>query len=242
MATQPSGQSTAPPRISQTAENYLLSLAILQEDGLNPHISELASYLRRIPEGEEVGTTLASVSGMIQRMAKEGLLEVTREKRIMLTPRGLARARDVVRRHRLSERLLVDVLDIPLERAEYEAHSLEHGVSPELLLKIEEKLGYPDTCPYGRPIYKATDTALRTMDPETVRLSETKQSASYVVVRIPDEDFPLLSYLVASRVLPGRQIVVEDIAGYRGVVDISCDGSVISLGTDVAARIRVKPA
>ena len=100
MTTRTRTRSTGSTRISHTAENYLLSLAILQEDGLKPHMSELASYLRRIPEGEEVGTTLASVSGMVQRMAKDGLLQVNREKRIDLTPAGFARARDVVRRHR----------------------------------------------------------------------------------------------------------------------------------------------
>ena len=150
-------QKTRTPRITQTAENYLLSIAVLHEDGINPHISELAAYLRRIPEGEEVGTTLASVSGMIQRMTKDGLLEITKDKRILLTALGMSYAKNVVRRHRLSERLLVDILDIPLERAESEAHSLEHGISDQLLTKIEEKLNYPTRCPYGRPIYQQDD-------------------------------------------------------------------------------------
>ena len=242
MTTRTRNRTAGSQRISQTAENYLLSLAILQEDGMKPHMSELASYLRRIPEGEEVGTTLASVSGMVQRMVKEGLLHVTKEKRIDLTPAGLARARDVVRRHRIAERLLVDVLGVPLERAESEAHSLEHGISPLLLTRIEEKLGYPETCPYGRPIYKADDTALRTSEPGTMRLSEAEIGPLYVVTRIPDEDFPLLSYLVKSNVLPGERIVVDEIAGYRGVVDVSRNGQQISLGMDVASRIRVREA
>ena len=232
----------APQRISQTAENYLLSLAILQEDGLSPHISELAAYPRRIPEGEEIGTILASVSGMIQRVVKDGLLKVTKGKRITLTGAGQARARDVVRRHRLAERLLVDVLNVPLQQGESEAHSLEHGISPTLLERIEENLGYPDTCPYGRPIYRAKDTKLRSSDPDMLRLSEAKKGSAYVVMHIPDEDVPLLSYLVESEVLPGQRIIVEDMAGYRGVVDISRNGAKISLGMDVAACIRVKPA
>ena len=240
MTTRAAGAS--PHRISQTAENYLLSLAILEEDGLRPHISELAAYLRRIPEAENIGATLASVSGMIQRMAKDGLLKVTREKRIELTPVGLGRARDVVRRHRLAERLLVDVLDVPLQRAESEAHSLEHGISPALLQRIEEKLGYPEFCPYGRPIYRADEAGLRRSDPDVLPLSEAESGGAYVVIRIPDEDFPLLTYLVESDVLPGRGIVVEDIAAYRGVVDISRDGANVSLGLDVAARIRVRAA
>ena len=239
---RPRSRASGSQRISHTAENYLLSLAILQEDGLKPHMSELASYLRRIPEGEEIGTTLASVSGMIQRMVKEGLIKITKEKRIEMTPEGQTRARDVVRRHRLSERLLVDLLGVPLERAESEAHSLEHGISPALLARIEEKLGYPESCPYGRPIYKANESELRTFDPDTLRLSEAQRDTAYIVTRIPDEDFPLLSYLVANRLLPGERIIVEDIAAYRGVVDVCRDDAQLSLGMDVAARIRVRAA
>ena len=228
--------------MSRAGENYLLSLAILQEDGIAPHVTELASYLRHIPKEEEVGTTLASVSGMVQRMAKEGLLEMTKDKQIVLTAAGEKRACDVVRRHRLSERLLVDVLDVPLERAESEAHALEHAISPRLLKRIEEKLGFPDTCPYGRPIYRDSEVKLRRDSPGTARLSEAQSNTDYVVTRIPDEDFPLLSYLIENRILPGQRVSVEDVANYRGVVDIARNGDKVSLGMDVASRIRVRPA
>ena len=233
-------QKNQSPRITQTAENYLLSIAVLHEDGVNPHISELAAYLRRIPKGEEVGTTLASVSGMIQRMTKDGLLEITKDKRILLSPMGMNYAKNVVRRHRLSERLLVDLLDIPLERAESEAHSLEHGISEELLSKIEEKLNFPETCPYGRPIYRPEDMEISTTDANSIKLSDAVQGDTYSIVRIPDEDYPLLSFLVSNKILPGQQIRVEERAVYRGVIDISHSESSLSLGMDVAGRIRVR--
>jgi DtxR family Mn-dependent transcriptional regulator len=228
-------------RMSRAAENYLLSLAILQEDGVSPHVSQLAAYLRHIPKEEEVGTTMASVSGMVQRMAKDGLLAISKEKEIVLTTEGEKRARDVVRRHRLSERLLVDVLDVPLERAESEAHQLEHAISPGLLDKIEQKLGFPETCPYGRPIYRSNEVGIRTEAPGTMRLSEARAGLEYTVTRIPDEDYPLLRYLVENEILPGQRVRVEDIAGYRGVVDLRRNGNQVSLGMDVAARIRVTP-
>ena len=246
--TEPTKRTLAPEasprawRMSRAAENYLLSLAILQEDGISPHVSQLASYLRRIPVEEEVGTTLASVSGMVQRMVKEGLLTVTKAKEIVLTAEGHARARDVVRRHRLSERMLVDILDVPIERAESVAHQLEHAISPELLDRIEEKLGFPERCPYGRPIYRSGEAGIRVDEPGTERLSDAKRGGEYTVLRIPDEDFPLLCYLVENEILPGRVIYVADIAGYRGVVDLHRDGNQVSLGMDVAARIRVKRA
>ena len=228
-------------RISQAGENYLLSLAILQEDGISPHISQLAAYLRHIPPEEAVGTTLASVSGMVQRMAKEGLLEVTKNKEIILTAEGEKKARDVVRRHRLAERMLVDVLDVPIEQAESEAHQLEHAISAGLLKRIEEKLDYPETCPYGRPIYRADELGLRKEAPGTVRLSEAKGGLEYEIVRIPDEDYPLLRFLVQNSILPGQSVIIDDVADYRGVVDLRRNGEKVSLGMDVAARIRIKP-
>ncbi|MBL75441.1 MAG: hypothetical protein CL763_00700 [Chloroflexi bacterium] len=232
-------QQNRNPKITQTAENYLLSISVLHEDGIHPHISELAAYLRRIPEGEEVGTTLASVSGMIQRMTKDGLLEITKDKRILLTSVGMSYAKNVVRRHRLSERLLVDLLGIPLERAESEAHSLEHGISEELLSKIEQKLNYPKTCPYGRPIYQASDKAIASSDSASIKLSEAIEGNQYKIIRIPDEDYPLLSFLVTNKILPGEMITVNERAIYRGVIDISHAASNLSLGMDVASRIRV---
>jgi DtxR family Mn-dependent transcriptional regulator len=226
---------------SEASENYLLSLHILQEDGIAPHISQLAEYLRHLPEGEGLGTTLASVSGMIHRMAKEGLLVINKEKQVLLTHEGGRLAHDVIRRHRLAELLLVNILDVPLEQAETEAHRLEHSISVGLLKQIERKLGFPERCPYGRPIYREGEVGLRLEPPEVVPLSNAATGQEYVVVRIPDEDYPLLSYMVAQKILPDQRVLVLESAPYRGVVDLECEGKTVSLGLEVATRIRVRP-
>lgn len=228
-------------RRSEASENYLLSLRILQEDGIAPHLTELAAYLRHLPAAEGVGTTLASVSGMVQRMSREGLLRVDENKRVVLTNKGAELAHDVVRRHRLSERLLVDILDVPLERAETEAHRLEHSISPDLLRQIEEKLGYPETCPYGRPIDRAGAVGPRPYPSDVVRLRDVSGGTQFSVVRIPDEDYPLLKFLVDSGVLPGRLGSALEVACYRGVVDLQIGDGRISLGLEVASRILVRP-
>lgn len=229
-----------PGKLSTTAENYLLSLFILMEDGVAPHISQLATYLRRLPEEEELGTTLASVSGMVHRMAKENLLSINKGKEIHLTPQGEHHALYIVRRHRLAERLLVDLLQVPLERAEIEAHQLEHAISPRLLERLQEKLGNPETCPFGRPIYREGEER-RKEDPNMIKLTEAAIGLNYKIIRIPDEDYNLLSFLVENQILPGQDIEVQDNAPYRGVIDITRNGEVISMGITVASRIRVLP-
>ena len=252
MSTKPAGgaspaRATGPQRrgsgrLSETAENYLLSLRILEEDGIAPHVSQLAEFLRNIPAAEGMGTTLASVSGMIHRMSREGMLEVNKSKQIVLTPAGERLAHDAVRRHRLSERLLTDILGLPLERAETEAHRLEHSISPELLKYIEEKLGYPDTCPYGRHIDREGEIGPRPEPPEVVRLSQTTAGKSYTVVQIADEVYDLLSFFVQNKIVPGQRIRVADVAPFRGVVDLERDDEKVSMSIDAAARIRVRLA
>ncbi len=237
--------SKAAPRgtghLSRAGENYILSLSILKEDGLSPHISQLAAYLRNLPSEEEVGTTLASVSGMVHRMEKEGFVTMNKAKEIHLTEEGERRAHHIVRRHRLAERLLLDVLGVPLERAEIEAHQLEHSISPNLLVRIEEKLGYPTTCPYGRPIYREDERTPRPELPGTVKLEEAQGGADYTVVRIPDEDYSLLCFLSENGILPDRHVRVRDNAPYRGVVELEHNAHNVSVGMEVARRIRVRP-
>ena len=241
-AAPPRSTPQIPGHLSRAAENYLLSLSILQEDGVAPHISQLAAYLRHLPPEEEVGTTLASVSGMVHRMSRESLVTINKAKEIHLTPEGERRSHHIVRRHRMAERLLADLLDVPLERAEIEAHQLEHSISPDLLVRIEEKLGYPTTCPFGRPIYRADETGRRREEPGTISLAQAKKGAEYTVVRIPDEDYPLLRFLVENKILPGYRVRVEENAPYRGVVELRRDSREVSVGMEVAERMRVRPA
>ena len=111
-------------------ENYLLSIFHLEEQAVRVTASELAEEIRRLPKGEGVGTSLASVGGMVRRMAREKLVNVTATKEIVLTRLGRKAAESIVRRHRLAERLVVDLLGLDLHKAHVEAHLLEHANLP----------------------------------------------------------------------------------------------------------------
>ncbi|MFH1559793.1 MAG: metal-dependent transcriptional regulator [Chloroflexota bacterium] len=229
---------TNPERLSPVAENYLLSLYILGEEGLRATAGRIAEYLKSLPSGEGLGTTLPSVLGMVRRMAKEGLLELTPDKEVKLTPLGIARAEGMVRRHRLAERMVVDLLGLDIYKAHVEAHRLEHAISPDLEAKIRERLGNPTTSPFGGPI---PGSGYIPPPGPRLTLDQAHPGTDYCVDRVPEEDPELLRFLVEQGVLPRRTVTVVEASPHRGIITIKTEQGEESLGYGVAARIWVRP-
>ncbi|MBI4282207.1 MAG: metal-dependent transcriptional regulator [Chloroflexi bacterium] len=229
---------TSPERLSPVAENYLLSLYVLGEEGLRTTAGRVAEHLKSFPSSEGLGTTLPSVLGMVRRMAKEGLLEMTPDKEMKLTTLGVARAEGMVRRHRLAERMVVDLLGLELHKAHVEAHRLEHAISPDLEARIIEKLGNPTTCPFGKPI---PGSGYVPPSGPRLALDQAQHGTSYRVDRVPEEDPELLRFLVEQGILPGKTVTVVEASPHRGVITIKSEQGEESLGYGVAARIWVRP-
>ena len=223
-------------RLSPVAENYLLSLYVMGEEGLRATAGQLAEHLRGLPVGEGLGTSLPSVLGMLRRMAKEGLLELTPNKEVKLTSNGVVQAEGMVRRHRLAERMVVDMLGLELHKAHVEAHRLEHAISPDLESLIRDKLGNPTTCPFGGPIpgsgYIPSVSRKLTLD-------QAQSGTSYIVERVPEEDQALIVFLVEKSILPNKEIKVVEASPSRGIITIKTDTGEGSLGYVVAGRIWV---
>jgi DtxR family Mn-dependent transcriptional regulator len=218
-------------------ENYLLSIFQLGEQGRRITPSLLAEQLKRLPEAEGLGTSLPSVGGMLRRMIREGLLVTAPNKDLALTDKGQTAAEDVVRRHRLAERMVVDLLGLELHKAHVEAHRLEHAISPELEEKVRIMLGNPTTCPFGHPIPGSGYVAAR----DASALSDAGEGLALVVDRVPEDDQALLEYFVAHRLTPGEPVVVTEAAPYRGVIRLTCGGNEAVVGYEVAQRIWVRP-
>ena len=219
-------------------ENYLLSIFQLDEQGagtITPSL--LAEQLKRLPAGEGLGTSLPSVAGMLRRMVREGLVETKADRGIVLTGKGRRSAESMVRRHRLAERMVVDLLGLEVHKAHVEAHRLEHAISPDLEEKIAERLGSPKTCPFGHPIPGSGYVP----DKATVALEAVSAGQEFTIDRVPEDDQSLLEYLVRSRLVPGERIVVKEAAPYRGVVTLLCGGNEVVVSYEVAARIWVRP-
>lgn len=225
-----------PDKLSQVAENYLLSLYILSEEHIKATPAHLAEHLRSLPASEGLGTSLPSVLGMLRRMSKEGLLTLGSDKEVKLTNQGLIAAKNMIRRHRLAERLIVDLLGLELDKAHIEAHRLEHAISPEMESRIDELLGYPTTCPFGGPI---PDSGYTPPNKPIISLRDIAQGEMCTVIRVPEEDQQLLHFLVTQNILPNEHVEVVESSVHKGIIIIKTTTGEGAIGHNVAGRIWV---
>ena len=227
-------QSKSPERLSSVVENYLLSLYILKEEQTATVLGQLASYIRRLPASEGLGTTLPSILGMLRRMSRDGLIRISSKKEIEFTEKGAQLAVGVARRHRLAERLVVDVLGVDLPRADEEAHQLEHGISPYLEERINIVVSSPTTCPFGKPI---PGSGYKKPAGKVIPMSEAKAGVNYRIVSLPDEDPKLLAFLCKYQILPGEEIKVLELGDYRDVITFETPAGETAMGFATASRI-----
>ena len=238
-ARKPRGKQTGPEeiRLSMSAENYLLSIFRLQEEQPRLTLTQLAGHLRTLPVAEGLGTSLPSVSAMIRRMSREGLIESDQSRGVVLTSEGRRSAESIVRRHRLAERMVVDLLGVDLARAHVEAHRLEHAISPKLEKDIVAKLGNPGTCPLGHPVPGSGYSSPQ----DAVPIDQAAPGMELVVDRIPEDDQSLLEYLVANTLVPGEVVSIREMATSRGVITLECGGGQVAFSYEVASRIWARP-
>ena len=226
-------------RLSPGTENYLLCLYRLWEDDEVPTITQLTDALRRLPPTEGLGTSVPSVAGMIRRMARQQLVDIGPDKRIRLTRLGMEGGEDIARRHRLAEWMVVKLLGMDLHQAHSEAHRLEHGMSPQLMEKLVEKLDNPRRSPYGRPI---PGTGEPKIPPNSLTLDAAEPGRSYVIDRVPEEDPQLLKFLSDSEIVPEQAVTVVGATPFLGVMEVAAGQGQVSMGFNVAHQIVVRPA
>jgi len=208
-------------------EEYLESIYKLQQEQHPVSTSRLALHLKLSPP---------SVSEMVKKLAGKGLLSHT-EKGVCLTEEGRTIAKKVIRRHRLSERLLTDILGFKWDEVHDEACRLEHAISPEIEDRIAESLGNPKTCPHGHPIPDRDGILIK----ENVKpLSELKVSARGIIVSVFEEDPNMLKYLASLGLIPGVCVRVDEVAPFGGPLIVCVSGSRYALGREVASKIKVK--
>ena len=188
---------------------------------------------------ERLGVRAASVSGMVQKLsvARPSFVHYRRHHGVRLSPSGRKRALGVVRRHRLLERFLHDVLDYKWEEVHEEAERLEHFISEKLEDRIAAKLGDPETDPHGHPIPEKGGVI---KDRRETPLSMWACGIPAVVSSVSDRDPALLRELARLGLGPGVKIVLDP--GVRNaslLLRIGSDGHSVKLNKKLAAEIYV---
>jgi DtxR family Mn-dependent transcriptional regulator len=175
-----------------------------------------------------------AVSEMIRRLESEGL--ITTDGAIKLTASGQELAQRVVRRHRLAERFLTDMLGLSWADAHHEAGKWEHVMSDAVEVAMDRVLGNPTTCPHGNPIPGSLYDA-----PDMVPLVQVKVGDSFTVARIPEElEFApgVLDFLQEASIQPGHSGILTASAP-DGTVTIEIDGHPVGVGSFASSRILV---
>src|SRR3982751_2727306 len=166
-----------------------------------PAATELPTLASRV--AEMLGVSRASAGEMLKRLEAEGLVERGEHKEAILTPAGTARARTVVRKHRIIERLLTDFMGYTAAEAHVHADELGGTFSDEMVERIDEKLGHPERCPHGwpgDPDFEQAET--RELEP----LSALGAGTTATIVRLAEHDGDLLHWFYDQGLSPGTVV------------------------------------
>jgi len=202
-------------------EEYLQTIFWLQEARLPMTGANVARAMQ---------LSAPTVHEMVGRLERDGYITRAADKSISFTQDGLDHAEAIVRRHRLIERFLTDVLKIPWDDVHEEAERLEHAMSPVLEAKMLAAIGDAKTCPHGHPIEPGTRI-------EGVPLGDTEPGARVTVLRFENEAEDLLHLFMAEGLEPGREGRVATVDDEHVTVDFG--GEIATLTRSVAETVSV---
>jgi len=214
--------------VTAVTEEYLEGIYRLQQMSGVAKTSEMVKLLQVVP---------GTVTNTIERLEREGLVTHEPYKGAKLTEEGRKIALDVIRRHRLSERLLTDILDVGWDKAHKAACRLEHGITDDIVKNLEKALGHPTTCPHGNPIPTKGGGIL---EEETEPITNLNPQEGGIIVKITEEEPELLRYLATLGLRPGASMEVVEKAPFNGPITVKVAGANRALSRQVAALIEVK--
>tara|TARA_Y100000588_G_C14005262_1_gene817491 strand:- start:245 stop:904 length:660 start_codon:yes stop_codon:yes gene_type:complete len=214
-----------------TVEDYMLAIYSFEYEKTEVIAARLAERLDVSPP---------TVSATIDRMVRDGYVQVDPNHAIRLTASGSEMSEKIARRHRLIERWLADALGLEWSAIHEEADRLEHAISDVLEDRISESLGHPETCPHGNPI----PGNVRTWSREgLVELSELALMQNAEIIRISElieEELDLLEYLQSHQLVPGIMLLTRDRTP-NGTVVVEIDGQIVPVDNSVSSYIWVRP-
>ena len=216
-------------RPTHTIEDYLMTMHVMERDHGEIIAARLAEMMNVAP---------ATVTMTLKRMERDQWISGKSRKEIHLTETGRAAAHSVIRRHMLTEWLLVKIFKMPLAETHDEAHNIEHAISPQLEERMREILGDPKLCPHGNP-FPGYENLTREWYPMTkVPVGET------VIIRriheFAEDNQELLSFLNKNKIVPGAEAQLVETLPFNQTVTIEIEGEKITLGFQTAEYVFVE--
>ncbi len=218
--------------LSTSTQNYLKVIWGLQEWSSEP-VTATAVAAR-------AGVRLSTASDAVRKLAEQGLTDHTPYGAVRLTDAGRTHALAMVRRHRLIETFLVEVLGYGWDEVHDEAEHLEHAVSDDLIDRIDDHLGHPERDPHGDPIPRRDGHVVH---PDATRLTEATSGTTVLVERISDGDPDLLRFFAEHGLVVGSRVHVQPGAPYSEALSVTVDegGEPIPLGRAATDSVWVTP-
>src|SRR4051794_28540887 len=210
-----------PDHATEGEEHYLETIFWLEEAGLPITGANIARAQQVSPP---------TVHEMVGRLERDGFVARTQDKSLAFTERGREHAESVVRRHRLVERFLTDVMGIPWDEVHEEAERMEHAMSPRLEASMRKAIGDATTCPHGHPIFPGT------REPG-VPLADVEQGAKVRILRFENEAEDVLHYLMENGLRPGLEGILAS-ADHEEIA-LDADGRRIAITRSVAETVSV---
>jgi DtxR family transcriptional regulator, Mn-dependent transcriptional regulator len=211
--------------LSESIEEYVEGIWRLEREVQTVGTGEVAQYMNVSP---------ASATTMLKRLAALGLVEHLPYQGVKCTEKGETLAIDLLRKHRLVERLLVDFLELPWDGVHDLACKLEHYISMDVADRISHALGHPTTCPHGNPVDA-------TYEDGSFRLGDAEVGEPVNVVKVTDEREEFLGYIHEIGLLPGTSISIEERTPFGDVLTLNVEGreKPVAVGREVSNAVFV---
>lgn len=211
---------------TSTVENYLKAILQLEARADKVTVGAIA---------DELEVTSGTVSVMLKQLAQQDLVKYVPRRHVSLLPTGREQALNVVRRHRLLECFLVEVMGLDWSEVHEEAEVLEHVISDRLLDRIDHMLGHPSHDPHGDPIPSAAGTY--PSEQPSLPLAQAK-AGHYRLVRVDDTDSDFLTWLSANNLQPGIYFTLDNTQRVAGILNLTLDsGERISISLNAATKL-----
>ncbi|MEM3403156.1 MAG: metal-dependent transcriptional regulator [Nitrososphaeria archaeon] len=214
--------------VTPIVEEYLEVIYKLQEKKEVARTSDIVASLKVSP---------GTVTNTVERLERDGLIVHVPYKGAKLTDKGQRIALNVIRRHRLSERLLTDILHVEWEKAHEAACKLEHAIDNDVIKKLEKALNHPKTCPHGNPIPTKCGGII---EEKSQPLVELNVKESCMIMKVIEEKPELLHYLGTLGLVPNTKIEILDKAPFDGPITLKVGKANRVLSHEVASIIKVR--